>query len=214
MKILFYGDSITDGCRAREKNYVPALNLGCGFVQQIAGRLCEKSPTGYEIVNTGVAGHRVVDLYARASTDLWDHKPDLVSILVGINDVWHETDRTYGVEPSRFERIYRMLIEETLQHLPDAKIILCAPFSLKLGVIEKEWSAFCNTHLYIGIVEKLAHEYGLYFLPLQEKIDEAAAKYGNETILFDGVHPALAGTVLIAKEWLALFEKVEEDMKK
>jgi lysophospholipase L1-like esterase len=84
---------------------------------------------------------------------------------------------------------------------------------LKLGAIEKEWSAFCHTPLYINIVEKLAKEYGLYYLPLQEKIDEAAAKYGAQNILFDGVHPAPAGAVLIAGEWLKRFEKIEEDMK-
>lgn len=213
MKILLFGDSITDACRARESTYVPALNLGCGFVQQLAGRLMERSPVGYEFVNTGIAGNRIVDLYARAATDVWAHKPDLVSILVGINDVWHETDRIFGVEPARFERVYRMLIEETMQKLPHAKILLCAPFMLKLGAIEKEWSAFCNTPLYINIVEKLAKEYGLYYLPLQEKIDEAAAKYGAQNILFDGVHPAPAGAVLIAGEWLKRFEKIEEDMK-
>lgn len=213
MKILFLGDSITDAARAREKTYVPALELGCGFVQQLAGRLMERSPVGYEFVNTGIAGNRIVDLYARAATDVWAHNPDLVSILVGINDVWHETDRIFGVEPARFERVYRMLIEETMQKLPHAKILLCAPFMLKLGVIEKEWSAFCHTPLYINIVEKLAKEYGLYYLPLQEKIDEAAAKYGAQNILFDGVHPAPAGAVLIAGEWLKRFEKIEEDMK-
>lgn len=214
MKILFFGDSITDAARAREKTYVPALSLGCGYVQQVAGRLLEKSPTGYEFVNTGIAGNRIVDLYARVATDVWAHEPDLISILVGINDVWHETDRIFGVEPARFERVYRMLIEETMQKLPRAKILLCAPFMLKTGGIEKEWSAFCHTHLYIEIVEKLAKEYGLYYLPLQEKIDEAAAKYGAESILFDGVHPALAGATLIANEWLKIFGKIEEHMKK
>ena len=214
MKILFFGDSITDAARAREKTYVPALSLGCGYVQQVAGRLLEKSPTGYEFVNTGIAGNRIVDLYARVATDVWAHEPDLISILVGINDVWHETDRIFGVEPARFERVYRMLIEETMQKLPRAKILLCAPFMLKTSGIEKEWSAFCHTHLYIEIVEKLAKEYGLYYLPLQEKIDEAAAKYGAESILFDGVHPALAGATLIANEWLKIFGKIEEHMKK
>ncbi len=214
MKILFFGDSITDARRSNEKTYVPALSLGCGYVQQIAGRLIEKSPVGYEFVNTGIAGNRIVDLYARVQTDVWSHKPDLVSILVGINDVWHETDRAFGIEPARFERVYRMLIEETMQKLPHARLLLCAPFMLKLGAIEREWSAFCNTPLYVDIVEKLAKEYGLYFLPLQEKIDEAANKYGAPSILFDGVHPAPAGAVLIAGEWLKCFEKIEEDMKK
>ena len=214
MKILFFGDSITDACRAREKTYVPALDLGCGFVQQIAGRLCEKSPTGYEIVNTGIGGDRVVDLYARVKLDCWNHEPDLISILVGINDVWHELIRKNGVELDRFERVYRMMIEDTKKKLPNAKMLLCAPFVLKAQPLEKEWEAFCDCHIYAEIVENLAREYGLYFLPLQEKINKAAEKYGNEAILFDGVHPALQGAVLIANEWLKKFETIEEDMKK
>ena len=64
------------------------------------------------------------------------------------------------------------------------------------------------------ITKKLAAEYDLYFLPLQEKFDKAAAKYGNEVFLYDGVHPTVQGATLIAQEWMKLFEKIEEDIKK
>ena len=106
-----------------------------------------------------------------------------------------------------------MMIEDTMKKLPNVKILLCAPFVLKAEPLEKEWEAFCDCHIYAEIVEKLAREYGLYFRPLQAKIDEEAAKYGNEAILFDGVHPTLAGAVLIANEWLKKFETIKEDMK-
>ena len=214
MKILFFGDSITDACRAREKTYVPALDLGCGFVQHVACKLCEKSPTGYEFVNTGIAGNRVVDLYARAATDLWEHKPDLVSILIGINDVWHDMMSEDGADPSRFEHVYRMMLQDTIARLPDTKILLCEPFVLKTGATEDAWEGFTSCAAYRKTVEKLAKEYGLYFLPLQERIDGAAAKYGGEAILFDGVHPTLAGAVLIADEWLKKFETIKENIKK
>ena len=214
MKILFFGDSITDACRARESTYVPALNLGCGFVQHVAGRLCEKSPTDYEIVNTGIAGNRVVDLYARVKQDCWDHAPDLISILIGVNDVWHDAMHGDGEGLDRFARVYRMMLEDTIAKLPDARILLCEPFVLKTGATEDAWDGFATCTAYAEVVGNLAKEYGLYFLPLQQKINEAAAKHGAESILFDGVHPSLAGAVLIANEWLKKFETIKENIKK
>ena len=215
MKILFFGDSITDAGRNKEKH--PSFSnsaYGVGYVMQVAGRLFEKSPVDYEIVNRGISGHRIVDLYARAKIDCWNHQPDLISILIGINDIWHEVEVQNGVEPERFERIYRMLIEDTQARLPDTKLLLCAPFVLKGSATEAAWEQFSECSVYAEIVEKLAKEYGLYFLPLQEAFDAAADKYGAATFLFDGVHPTVQGATLIANEWMRTFEKIEEDMKK
>ena len=214
MKILFFGDSITDAQRVKEKITFPNSAYGFGYVTQVAGRLFEKSPVDYEIINRGISGHRIVDLYARVKKDLWNHAPDLVSILIGINDIWHEVEVQNGVEPERFERVYRMLIEDTRERLPNTKILLCAPFVLKGAATEAAWEQFSECSIYAEIVEKLAKEYGLYFLPLQPAFDAAAEKYGNETFLFDGVHPTVQGATLIAKEWMQAFAKIEEDMKK
>ncbi len=214
MKILFFGDSITDAVRAKDNITMPNSAFGFGYVMQVAGRLYEKSPVDYELVNRGISGNRIVDLYARAKIDLWNHEPDLISILIGINDIWHEVERQNGVEPDRFERIFRMLIEDTKERLPDAKLLLCEPFVLKGAATETAWEQFSECRVYGEIVEKLAKEYGLYFLPLQAAFDAAAAKYGNETFLYDGVHPTVQGATLIACEWMKLFEKIEEDMKK
>ena len=215
MKILFFGDSITDASRNKEKH--PSFSnsaYGVGYVMQIAGRLFEKSPVDYEIVNRGISGHRIVDLYARAKIDCWNHEPDLISILIGINDIWHEVEVQNGVEPERFERIYRMLIEDTQARLPNTKLLLCAPFVLKGSATEAAWEQFSECSIYAEIVEKLAKEYNLYFLPLQPAFDAAAEKYGNEIFLFDGVHPTVQGATLIANEWMQAFAKIEEDMKK
>ena len=214
MKILFFGDSITDAQRVRDKVTFPNSALGFGFVMQIAGRLFEKSPADYEIINRGISGNRIVDLYARAKIDCWNHEPDLISILIGINDIWHEVERQNGVEPDRFERIFRMLIEDTKERLPNTKLLLCEPFVLKGRATEEGWDKFSECTIYAKIVEKLAKEYDLYFLPLQAAFDEAAEKYGGEEFLFDGVHPSTKGATLIACEWMKLFEKIEEDMKK
>ena len=214
MKILFFGDSITDAVRGKEASSPHNSVYGYGFVMQVAGRLFEKSPVEYEIINRGISGNRIVDLYARAKIDCWNHEPDLINILIGINDIWHEVERQNGVEPDRFERIYRMLIEDTQARLPNTKLLLCEPFVLKGSATEAGWDKFSECTVYAKIVKKLAEEYGLYFLPLQAAFDAAAAKYGNETFLYDGVHPSVQGATLIANEWMKLFEKIEEDIKK
>ena len=214
MKILFFGDSITDAAREKKETTFSNTLYGVGYVMQIAGRLFEKAPDGYEIINRGISGNRIVDLYARAKIDLWNHEPDLISILIGINDIWHEVERQNGVEPERFERIYRMLLEDTKARLPRAKLLLCAPFALVGSATEGHWEEFSSVTRYIDIVERLAKEFGCYYLPLQPVFDAAAAKYGNDLLLRDGVHPTVQGSVLIAREWRKKFEEIEKEMSK
>ena len=139
MKILFYGDSITDAGRTRDLD-VPNKGLGGGYVSYIANQLFEKSLTDYDIYNTGISGNRIVDLYARIKIDCWNIKPDLLSILIGINDIWHEVKRHNGVEIDRFEKVYRMLLEDTKKALPETKIMLLEPFVLKGSATEEEYA--------------------------------------------------------------------------
>ena len=107
-----------------------------------------------------------------------------------------------------------MLIEDTKKVLPDVKIVLCEPFVLEGSATVEEGTdkvqRFFEVYKYAAVVKKLAEEYGLYFLPLQKKLSEAAEKYGAENYLYDGVHPMVAGAKLIADEWVKLFkEKIE-----
>ena len=204
-KILFFGDSITDACRARESEFDP--QYGTGYVLQIYGRLCEKSPVDYRVINRGISGNRIVDLYARIKSDVWNEEPDVLSILIGINDIWHEI-RNNGVDVKRFEKIYRMLIEDTMERLPNAKIILMEPFYLPGSATSEYMDFFNQTPEYAKVVKKIAADYNLYFLPLQKLFDDAAAKYTPATYLYDGVHPTTPGSVLIANEWMSLFERI------
>ncbi len=208
MKILFFGDSITDAIRNRESD--EQLNsYGSGFVMQIAGRLFEKSPLDYKIVNRGISGNRVVDLYARIKKDVWNEKPDVLSILIGVNSLWHEHFYQNGVDLERWEKVYRMLIADTQKVLPQTKIIICEPFCLHGSVTDRDYELFSQIKKYGEVAKKIAKEYGLAFLPLQKTIDLAAEKYGEATILSDGVHPTVQGAVIIAKEWLNLFECIK-----
>ena len=130
MRIVFYGDSITDAGRNRDKDFHHS-SYGAGYVRDVASDLLNQNPLGFEIINRGISGNRIVDLYARIKTDLWNLNPDIISILIGVNDVWHEIGSKNGVELDRFERVYRMLIEDTKKVLPNAKIVILEPFVLK-----------------------------------------------------------------------------------
>ena len=204
MKILFYGDSITDMGRHRDKDSEP-FGYGVGYVNSVTSTLKYENPTKYEIINRGISGNRVVDLYARIKADVWNHNPDLVSILIGVNDVWHGIYHNNGVEIDRFERVYRMLIEDTKAALPNVKFILCEPFVLMGSATEEKYEEFCEVKKYAAVVAKLAKEYGIPFVALQDKFDKAAEKNGAVHYLYDGVHPDLAGGKLIAEEWLKVF---------
>lgn len=204
MKILFYGDSITDMARNREMDG-QAFGYGVGYVNSVASSLKYENPEKYEIINRGIGGNRVVDLYARIKADVWNHNPDLISILIGINDVWHEIYNKNGVDLERFEKVYRMLIEDTKKRLPNVKFILCEPFVLIGRATEEKYEEFLEVKKYAAVVKKLAEEYNLLFVALQDKLDEAAEKHGAAHYLYDGVHPDIAGGKLIAEEWLKVF---------
>lgn len=207
MKILFYGDSITDAGRSREVD-VPNRLLGGGYVAYVANQLLERSLTDYDIVNRGIGGNRIVNLYERIKVDCWNHNPDVLSILVGVNDVWHEINRQNGVELDRFERVYRMLLEDTVKALPNTKIIICEPFILRGVATEENFDRFLEVKEYAKVVKKLAEEFSLTFVPLQDAMDAAGEKYGNEEILRDGVHPTMKGAVVLGREWLKAFDGI------
>ena len=141
MRIIFYGDSITDMVRSRDVDYM-AFGYGVGYVNYVASTLMGEEPEKYDILNRGVSGNRIVDLYARIKADVWNLNPDVISVLIGINDVWHEIDAKNGVDVERFEKVYRMLIEDTLKRFPKVRFILCEPFVLKGKATEEKFGEF------------------------------------------------------------------------
>ena len=203
MKILFYGDSITDAGRLTD--WVGGYSAG--YVGEIAAELLCDYPQKFEIINTGISGNRIVDLYARIKADLWNHNPDVISILIGINDIWHEINNQNGVELDRFVKVYRMLIEDTLKKLPNVKIILCEPFVLEGSATSENIEKFTEIKEYSKEIKALAEEYNLYFLPLQNALDKACTLAPPSYWLYDGVHPAKPGAKLIANEWIKFFKK-------
>ena len=210
MKILLLGDSITDMERDRNREDIYPYAFGYGYPFIVSSRLGEKDVLKYEVINRGISGNRVVDLYARIKSDCWNLAPDVVSVLIGVNDVWHEIGSSNGVEIDRFERVYDMLIEDTKKALPNVKMMLLEPFVLHGCATDSEFDRFLAVKEYAKVVKKLAEKYNLVFVPLQERFDEQAKKVGDDKLLFDGVHPSIAGSTLIANEWLKAFERIEK----
>ena len=98
MRILFQGDSITDAGRARDND----KHLGLGYPRLVDSNLGFDAPGENEFINRGISGNRIVDLYARIKKDIINLAPDFMSILIGINDVWHECERNDGVDAEIF----------------------------------------------------------------------------------------------------------------
>ena len=206
MRILFFGDSITDMARDRKYNDL-IYGQGVGYVNLIASELKYSDPVNFEVINRGISGNRIVDLYARVKSDVWNFNPDVLSILIGINDIWHEIGDFNGVDIERFEKMYRILLEDTKKRLPNVKIMLLEPFFLVGSATKEHIEEFSKVKEYAKVVKKLANEFDCAFVPLQDKFDEVAKKFGAEYYLYDGVHPDSAGAKLIANEWLKIFDK-------
>lgn len=170
-KILFQGDSITDQGRSREYD----VYNGQGYPTLVSARLGFERPNEFEFVNRGISGNRVIDLLARVKCDLINLKPDYVSILIGINDVWHELYGNNGIDTNRYEKYYNMLIEEIKEALPDVKIIILEPFVLKASSTEEKWEEFRKgTEEKAAAAKRVAEKNNLVFIPLMQKFDAAS----------------------------------------
>jgi len=199
--LLFQGDSITDTGRSREADVPANVGLGTGYALMTAAELLASQPEkDWQIYNRGISGNRVVDLYARWKIDALNLCPDVLSILIGVNDTWHEKNNRNGVEVERYDMIYRMLLDWTKKVLPETKLILMEPFVLVTGAVETDWVADIDARR--QVVKKIAADYGAVFLPLQEMFNEACKLAPMEYWLRDGVHPTAAGHKLITDAWL------------
>ena len=200
--ILFQGDSITDCGRDRAAQDQPNHNgaLGNGYASRIAGDLLADHPSaGLRIFNRGISGNRVVDLYARWKSDGINLAPDIISILIGVNDTWHEFGSRNGVEIDRYETMYRMLLDFTRSRLPATRLVLCEPFVLKCGVVTPDWETDIAARQ--KVVAALATEFSAILVPFQEMFDAAVKEAPAEYWADDGVHPTPAGHARMARFW-------------
>ena len=204
--ILFQGDSITDA----DRSYVDDNKRGLGYPQLVTARLGFDEPGKYAFINRGISGNRIVDVYARIKKDIINLNPSVMSILIGVNDVWHEINYQNGIETPKFELLYSMLIEEVKAACPECKIMILEPFVLRGTATEENWEGFFK-----GVKEKaaaskrVAEKYGLEFIPLQDDLDALCEKAPQPYWLWDGVHPNPAAHELIARKWMNTYEKIK-----
>jgi lysophospholipase L1-like esterase len=187
-RILFQGDSITDGNRGRSAD--PNHILGHGYVFIIAARHGAAFPAAqFDFSNRGVSGNTVLDLEKRWQQDTLDLKPDVLSILIGVND----NGRGVGLE--QYEQVYDRLIRAAKAANPRLKLVLGEPFVKPTGSLDE------GIRKRQEIVARLATQHGAALVRYQRVFDEAAKQAPTDYWIWDSVHPTYRGHQLMADEW-------------
>lgn len=210
-RILFQGDSITD-CFRDKNNF---KSLGNGYANLVMATLGTDSPGEYEVLNRGISGNRIVDLYARIKQDFINLKPDYACIFIGVNDTWHDICYNNGVDTAKFEKIYTMLIDEILEGCPGIQLMLMAPYALPgtatcnvPEIPDKQERFFKDVAEKAAVTKKMAEKYNLPLIELQPLFDAACEKAPADHWAYDGVHPTICGHELIKRTWLETFRKM------
>jgi lysophospholipase L1-like esterase len=195
-RILFQGDSITDGNRGRNSD--PNHILGHGYQTLISSRYGADLPERHLIfMNRGISGNTVSALARRWQSDTIELKPDLLSILIGVNDL------SFGVSAERYEQQYDQLLADTLKALPKVRLVLCEPFGLPVGQKTNNWETYrAQIGVRDRIVNKLGEKYHAPVVPLQQMFENATNRAPAEYWIWDGIHPTYAGHQLMADEWV------------
>jgi len=186
-RILFQGDSITDGSRGRTAD--PNHILGHGYVFITAARQGAAFPgLNLEFFNRGVSGNTVLDLEKRWQADTLELQPDLLSILIGVND-------NSKVDTEQFQQVYDKLIGDAKAANPKLKLVLCEPFVKHTGKLD----AGIRTRQ--EIVARLARKHAAALVHFQRVFDEAVKRAPADYWIWDNVHPTYRGHQLMADEW-------------
>ena len=201
--ILFQGDSITDAGRNKQQqlpNHGRSFGMGYAYIlaSSLLQDLAQKSLTFY---NRGISGNKVYQLADRWQEDCLDLKPDILSILIGVNDYWHMRNGKYDGTPEVYENDFRKLLTRTRSELPGIKFVICQPFVLTgTTAVDETWLEPFKP--YQEIAFKLAGEFDAIWVPFQEAFNEAAEIAPSKYWAHDGVHPSMPGCQLMAETWL------------
>jgi lysophospholipase L1-like esterase len=201
--ILFQGDSITDAGRDKEQQLPNnARSFGTGYAYILAASLL-KDLAGKDLTfyNRGISGNKVYQLAERWQEDCLDLKPDVLSILIGVNDFWHMRNGRYEGTPDVYENDYRELLNRTRSELPGIKLVICEPFVLSgTSAVDESWLEPFKP--YQESAAKLAREFDAKWVPFQAAFTEAAGIAPPVYWTADGVHPSMPGCQLMAETWL------------
>lgn len=197
MRILFQGDSITDAGRDRNDPH----HLGNGYPQFVAQMLREQFPDKeLDFVNLGISGNRTCELVGRWQTDCIDWQPDVVSIMIGINDTWRAFDQNDPTTPEQFEANYRQILT-AVKEQTNAKILMLEPYLLHNEPAKDDWRADLNPK--IDAARRLAREFADAYIPTDGLMAAASVAESPSHWSGDGVHPNDNGARLIAAEYAA-----------
>ncbi len=197
--ILFQGDSITDS--GRDKKILEPNNgkaLGKGYAAMAAGEILAAHPDlKLNCFNRGISGNKIPDLAARWEEDAINLKPAVLSILIGVNDLWHTFafGNKYKATVADYETGYRELIDRSLEKIPRVKIVICEPFTTRTT---DDFKVLAD---YRAVAKKLADEKKLSFVPFQSLFDDAVQAAPAEFWLWDGIHPSMAGYAVMVRMW-------------
>ena len=193
--ILFQGDSITDGNRGRSAD--PNHILGHGYAFIIAAKYgAAFAATKLDFANRGVSGNTVRELQKRWEKDTLELKPDVLSILIGVND------QSHGMPLDEYERSYDELITQAKTANPKLRLVLCEPFTLPVGKRKEGYEAWrAGIQARQDVVAKLAAKYDAALVRFQPVFDAACSIAPAEHWIWDGVHPTYSGHQLMADEW-------------
>jgi len=191
-RILFQGDSITDAGRDR----VDPSSLGRGYVLMGAGQLALRRPDlNLVFINRGISGNRSGDLVARWTVDAINLRPDVVSLLIGVNDTWRRFDRNDPTPVEHYIDHVRTLLLR-LRAETSARVVVLEPFLLPCGHVTPEWRSDLDPKR--SAARALAEEYQADFIPLDDLFRARLAAAPAAYWAGDGVHPTPAGHALIA----------------
>jgi lysophospholipase L1-like esterase len=201
--VLFQGDSITDAGRDRERqgevNDPRAMGRGYPFLLG-SELLRDHAALGLQIYNRGISGNKVPDLEARWQADCLELKPSLLSILIGVNDIWHKLNGKYDGTVEQYETGFAALLARTRQALPETTFVICDPFVLRCGAVNEKW--FPEFDERRAAAKRVSDKAGALWVPFQKMFDDAVkAGAAPEHWARDGVHPTMAGHALMAKTW-------------
>ena len=203
MKILFQGDSITDCGRDRSDYH----NLGEGYPLFASEFIKQENPgTKFEFINLGISGNQTADLVDRLQSDFIDINPDLVSIMIGINDTWHRAENRKWLGNDVFEANYRKVLSE-IKEKTSAKILMLEAFLLP--VPDKEYFRV-DLDPKIQIERKLAREFADYFIPVDGLLAQTCIGKPSSHWSDDGVHPNRNGAEFIGRLYADAFNQMVE----
>lgn len=205
MKILFQGDSVTDAGRDRNDPH----DMGSGYPRYASAMIADAYPDiEFEFVNLGISGHRTENLVARLQSDFVDVAPDMVVLLIGVNDVWHHFSHNIETTPEYFESNLRKILS-TIKETMGAKLVMIEPFLLygsdKVNMLEELDEK-------IRIERALAQEYADAYLPMQAIFAAETLRTPYTEFSGDGVHPNAGGAGFIAQKVLDTIEPLMADL--